>query len=83
VQEIQKLAKKKGCSTSQIALAWVACQGFIAIPGTTKASRMVENWESREIELSEEERGEMRRVIDGVKVSGERYGAVHRALVGH
>jgi aryl-alcohol dehydrogenase-like predicted oxidoreductase len=83
VLEIQALAKKKGCSTAQIALAWVASQGLIAIPGTTKKERLEENWASREVELSEVERAEMRRVIEGAKVSGERYGAAHQAMVGH
>jgi aryl-alcohol dehydrogenase-like predicted oxidoreductase len=83
VEEIKKLAARKGCSTAQIALAWVACQGFIAIPGTTKVDRLVENWGSREVVLSEEEKGEMRRIIDEGRVKGERYGERHQAFVGH
>ncbi|KAJ4374113.1 hypothetical protein N0V83_002852 [Neocucurbitaria cava] len=39
VDEIKKLASKKGCTLTQVALAWVAAQGMIAIPGTTKAKR--------------------------------------------
>ncbi|KAF4160093.1 hypothetical protein CNMCM8927_007509 [Aspergillus lentulus] len=83
VEEIKKLAARKNCTTSQIALAWVAAQGFIAIPGTTKASRLEENWASREIELTEEEKQEMRRIIDVAKPHGNRYGPEHQALVGH
>src|SRR5688572_23378274 len=49
------LAKTKGCTVAQVALAWVAAQGMIAIPGTTKPSRLEENWASRDIELTEEE----------------------------
>ncbi|KAH1590000.1 hypothetical protein KXX34_005143 [Aspergillus fumigatus] len=70
VEEIKKLAARKKCTTSQIALAWVAAQGFIAIPGTTKAKRLEENWASREIELTEEEKQEMRRIIDVAKPHG-------------
>jgi aryl-alcohol dehydrogenase-like predicted oxidoreductase len=40
VEEIKKLAKRKGCTTAQ---------GMIAIPGTTKVSRLEENWKSREV----------------------------------
>jgi diketogulonate reductase-like aldo/keto reductase len=61
----------------------VASQGFIAIPGTTKESRLVENWGSRDVELSEEDVKEMRALVDGAKVVGERYGERHAALVGH
>ncbi|KAL4805291.1 NADP-dependent oxidoreductase domain-containing protein [Aspergillus unguis] len=83
VEEIKKLAQKKGVSISQIALAWVAAQGMIAIPGTTKASRLEENWASREIEFSDEEWKEMRRIIDSAKPVGNRYGPEHQAMVGH
>ncbi|KAL4919076.1 NADP-dependent oxidoreductase domain-containing protein [Aspergillus aurantiobrunneus] len=83
VDEIKKLAAKKGVSTSQIALAWVAAQGMIAIPGTTKAARLESNWASREIEFSDEEWKEMRRIIDSAKPVGNRYGPAHQAMVGH
>ncbi|KAL0934488.1 putative aldo/keto reductase [Colletotrichum truncatum] len=73
VEEIKKLATRKGCTVAQIALAWVAAQGLIAIPGTTKASRLVENWESRNVELTEEELKEMRRIVDDAKPVGERF----------
>jgi diketogulonate reductase-like aldo/keto reductase len=77
------LAERKGCTIAQIALAWVATQGFIAIPGTTKESRLVENWKSRDAELNEEDVGKMRKIVDGAKVVGERYGRRHAAWVGH
>ncbi|KAE8369684.1 NADP-dependent oxidoreductase domain-containing protein [Aspergillus caelatus] len=83
VEEIKKLAARKGCAISQIALAWVAAQGFIAIPGTTKASRLESNWASREIELTEEEKLEMRKIVDAAKPHGNRYGPAHQAMVGH
>jgi aryl-alcohol dehydrogenase-like predicted oxidoreductase len=83
VEEIKKLASKKGCTTPQIALAWVAAQGMIAIPGTTKPKRLEENWGSREIELTEEEKKEMRRIVNQAKPSGNRYSAAHQAMVGH
>lgn len=83
VDEIKKLASRKGCSISQIALAWVAAQGMIAIPGTTKAKRLEENWASREIEMTDEEKKEMRGIIDAAKPHGNRYGPAHQAMVGH
>ncbi|KAJ6008156.1 hypothetical protein N7540_012132 [Penicillium herquei] len=83
VEEIKKLASRKGCSISQIALAWVAAQGMIAIPGTTKAKRLESNFASRDIQLNEEEQREMRKIIDDAKPHGNRYGPVHQAMVGH
>ena len=83
VTEIQKLAKRKGCTTTQVALAWVAAQGMIAIPGTTKAHRLEENWGSRDVELNAEEREEMRRIIDAAKPVGNRYNERAQAMVGH
>ena len=83
MEEAKKLAVRKGCTTSQIALAWVAAQGMIAIPGTTKAGRLEENWGSRDVELTEEEMKEMRRIVDAAKPVGDRYGPAHQAMVGH
>ncbi|KAF5535759.1 alcohol dehydrogenase [Fusarium mexicanum] len=72
VEEIKKLAVRKGCTLTQIALAWVASQGMIAIPGTTKAHRLEENWASRDVDLTEEEKAEMRRIVDSAKPQGNR-----------
>jgi hypothetical protein len=83
VEEIKKLAARKGCTLSQIALAWVASQGMIAIPGTTKAKRLEENWTSRYIDLSAEEKQEMRNVIDNAQLHGNRYAPKQQAMVGH
>ncbi|PNH37661.1 hypothetical protein VD0004_g9141 [Verticillium dahliae] len=83
VTEIKKLATRKGCSLTQIALAWVAAQGMIAIPGTTKSTRLEENFASRDVELSEDERKELRRIIDSAKPVGNRYNEAQQALVGH
>lgn len=83
VSEIKKLATRKGCSTTQIALAWVAAQGLIAIPGTTKPKRLEENWASRHVNLTEEEKQEMRQIIDAAKPHGNRYAPEQQATVGH
>lgn len=56
---------------------------MIAIPGTTKAGRLEENWASRDIELTEEEKQEMRNIIDAAKPHGNRYAPAQQAMVGH
>ncbi|KAJ5119170.1 hypothetical protein N7448_010878 [Penicillium atrosanguineum] len=83
VEEIKKISSRRGCPVSQVALAWVAAQGMIAIPGTTKAKRLEDNWASRDIELTDEEKQEMRRIVDSAKPHGNRYSEAHQAMVGH
>lgn len=80
---MKKLAAKKGCTMAQIALAWVAAQGMIAIPGTTKPERLEENWASRNIDLTEAECQEIRAVVDMNKPHGVRYAPFFEATVGH
>ncbi len=45
--------------------------------------RLEENWGSRDIDLTEGEKQEMRRLVDASKPHGNRYGLVHQAMVGH
>jgi diketogulonate reductase-like aldo/keto reductase len=68
---------------AQVALAWVAAQGIISIPGTTKPSRLEENWASRDIELTEEELKLMRATIDKLKPQGDRYNEVAAKDIGN
>jgi hypothetical protein len=56
---------------------------MIAIPGTTKAKRLEENWASRDVELTDEERKEMRKIVDQAKPAGNRYAPAQQAMVGH
>ncbi|CAK1360343.1 Aldo-keto reductase yakc [NADP(+)] [Cercospora beticola] len=83
VEEIKKLADRKGCTLPQIALAWVIAQGMIPIAGTTKASRLEENWSSRGIELTQEEKDEMRAIVNRAKPVGNRYNEKAQMMVGH
>ncbi|EPE02633.1 aldo-keto reductase [Ophiostoma piceae UAMH 11346] len=83
VDSIRTLAVRKGCTISQIALAWFAAQGMISIPGTTKAHRLAENWASRDVDLTEDEVREMRKIVNAVKPVGNRYSELHQSMVGH
>lgn len=83
VDEIKKLAQKKGCTTTQLALAWVVSQGLIPIAGTTKAIRLEENWGCRGVQLDEDDVREMRRIIEEAKPEGERFSAMYQSMVGH
>lgn len=83
MDEIKKLATRKGCTVAQIALAWVASQGLISIPGTTKPDRLDENWASRDIDLTQDELKELRKIVDTAKPIGDRFNPMFAAMVGH
>jgi len=82
-ERFKKLAHQKGCSVSQVALAWVAAQGMIAIPGTTKPGRLEENWTSRDVVLTVKDLKEIRAVIDELKPKGDRYSDEALADIGN
>jgi aryl-alcohol dehydrogenase-like predicted oxidoreductase len=75
VARVEALAKKKGCTPAQLAIAWLLSRGddIVPIPGSTRAERVEENAGATRITLSREEIAE----LDGVAatVAGERYPA--------
>jgi aryl-alcohol dehydrogenase-like predicted oxidoreductase len=83
VEQIKTLAQCKGCTLTQVALAWVMAQGMIPIPGTTKPHRLEENFASRDVELTAEDKEEMRKILDSLKPHGNRYNERAQAMVGH
>lgn len=52
LNEVEKIAKEKNVTTSQIAIAWVVAQGYIPIPGTKKVKYVEQNIEATNIKLS-------------------------------
>lgn len=73
VDEFKTLAEKKGCTPGQLALAWVASQGAVPIPGTRNISRLEDNFGATDVTLSDEELKEIRNVIDEARPQGARY----------
>ena len=73
--EIGAIAKKKGCTPSQLTLAWLMAQGddIIPIPGTKKIKYLEENMGALEVKLTKEEEQEIRKVVDSAEVHGSRY----------
>ncbi|KAJ6475534.1 aldo/keto reductase, partial [Mycena sanguinolenta] len=59
VSALPRLAEKKGVTPAQLAIAWVAALGphVIPLPGSSKATRTLENCAAGDIELSAEEMG--------------------------
>lgn len=76
VEKVQELAQQKGCTPSQLAIAWVLAQGedIITIPGTTRITNLEQNIASQEVKLSAAELAAMEAIFPAGVASGARYG---------
>ncbi|CAL1404335.1 unnamed protein product [Linum trigynum] len=75
-ERVTEIASRKGCTPSQLALAWVHHQGddVCPIPGTTKVENFDQNVAALSVRLTREEMAELESIAStsgGVK--GERY----------
>ncbi|CAL0314670.1 unnamed protein product [Lupinus luteus] len=70
-EKVDELAAKKGCTPSQLALAWVHHQGndVCPIPGTTKIENFNQNIGALSVKLTAEEMAE----LESLAVKGDRY----------
>lgn len=75
VDVLEKIARELNVTPAQIALAWLLARKpwIVPIPGTTKESRMIENNQSAEIELSSENLKEIDAALAKIKIAGDRY----------
>ena len=75
VEKVEEIAKQKGVTTSQLALAWVLAQGqdIVPIPGTKRRKYLEQNAEAAEIILSQEELAAIEDVFPKDAASGLRY----------
>jgi aryl-alcohol dehydrogenase-like predicted oxidoreductase len=80
-QRVQELAKRKGCTPAQLALAWVLAQGddVIPIPGTKQKKRLLENIGALDVKLSDGELAEITSAVPAGAVKGTRYPEGQRA----
>jgi len=72
VREFEALAQKKGCTSGQLALAWVISQGAIPIPGTRSSTRLEENFGATEVKLDEDDVKGIRKLVEDAKPQGAR-----------
>ena len=81
VARIQEIAKQKGCTPGQLALAWVLAQGkdIVPIPGTKRRKYLEENVGALDIKLTAEDLKRIDEVAPKGAASGGRYPA---ALMG-
>ncbi len=75
VDQIKAIAAEKGCTPSQLALAWLLAQGtdLVPIPGTTSTARLIENLAAPGIVLSQAEVEAIDAASPQGSAAGERY----------
>lgn len=75
VQALEALAKEKGTTPAQLAIAWVLHQGedFVPIPGTKRLERLEENLAAAEIELTPADIAAIESAFPKEAVVGGRY----------
>ncbi|XP_061991819.1 probable aldo-keto reductase 2 [Rosa rugosa] len=74
-ERVSDLAARKGCTPSQLALAWVHHQGndVCPIPGTTKIENFNQNIKALSVKLTPEEMAELESFASADAVRGDRY----------
>jgi aryl-alcohol dehydrogenase-like predicted oxidoreductase len=84
VDRIQQLASQKGCTASQLALAWVLAQGddIVPIPGMRRRTHLEENVKAVEITLTSDELKSIDVLLPKGAAAGQRYAEAAMRAVG-
>ncbi len=77
VHAIEELARARGCTAAQVALAWVLAQGedLVPIPGTKKRTRLMENVGALQVQLAQAELAHLDAILPPGAAQGTRYAA--------
>jgi aryl-alcohol dehydrogenase-like predicted oxidoreductase len=83
VDLVASVAKRKGATPAQIALAWVLAQKpwIVPIPGTTKLTRLDENLAAANVELTADDLREIDAAASRIEVQGARYSEASQRMV--
>lgn len=75
VELLEDMARERGVTASQLALAWVLAQGdfIVPIPGTTKIANLEANVAAADDALSAEDAAMLGQLLSPSKVAGHRY----------
>jgi len=75
VREVEAMAREKGCSAAQLALAWVLAQGedIVPIPGTKHVRYLDENIGALEVKLCDEDLRRLDEILPPGAAAGQRY----------
>ncbi|MFT2210372.1 aldo/keto reductase [Rhizobium giardinii] len=82
VETLTGIAKAKGVTAAQLALAWVLNQGdfIVPIPGARKLDHLEQNAAAAEIDLSADELAMLGEAVSPSRVAGKRYSDASLAL---
>jgi len=82
VAKLEALAKDKGVTTAQLALAWVLHQGedIVPIPGARKVNHLEQNAAAADIALSATELAELSAIMPLEEIAGKRYSEASLAM---
>ena len=77
VKAVDAIAKEKGCTAAQLALAWVLARGddIVPIPGTKRRNRLEENFGAQAVKLTAQDLARIEQVFPLGAASGTRYAA--------
>lgn len=83
VAEIEAIARDKGCSPAQLALAWVLAQGrdIVPIPGTKRRKYLEDNLGALDVQLNGEDMARIDQALPPGAASGPRYAAPQMAAL--
>jgi len=83
VEAVNEIAKKRGCTPAQLALAWLLNRGLniVPIPGTRRITRLEENAAATNIALTDFEQQRIEEALAAHSVAGTRYPAAGMAAV--
>ncbi len=75
VDLLNRVARDKGATPAQVALAWLLAQKpwIVPIPGTRRLERLEENLVAADVELTADDLAEIGAASDKITVVGERY----------
>jgi aryl-alcohol dehydrogenase-like predicted oxidoreductase len=75
VREVEAMAREKGCTTAQLALAWVLAKGddIVPIPGTKRRQYLDDNIGALEVRLTDEDLQRLDQILPPGAAAGDRY----------
>jgi aryl-alcohol dehydrogenase-like predicted oxidoreductase len=83
VREVEEMAREKGCTTPQLALAWVLAKGddIVPIPGTKRIRYLDDNIGALDLKLTAEDLKRLDDILPPGAASGQRYPEHSKATV--
>lgn len=74
---VEAMAREKGCTPAQLALAWLLAQGqeIVPIPGTRKRTRLEQNVKAMDVRITTDDRSQIDSIFPPEAAAGTRYAA--------